>query len=205
MNGICKHLLGGFIFGIFAIAAGCERNQADSAVAPGSETNPPAASSAPVSPAASSQKSAGLSQAEQEFVRARPGQVVIYIAEDGAEGADSLAHSVGESGRVISVGATRMLTDVADASVDVVFSNSVYHNLVTSKIDRPGWLADVRRVLKPDGTFIIADTGGAQAEATSQKKSGDRFDEQVVIDEVRKAGFDLVEQGRPSEPVTIPY
>ena len=157
----------------------------------------PVATPVPATPAESVQKPARLSPDVQNFVRAQPGQVVIYISADDAGGADSLADVVGESGQVVSFGATQMLTDIADDSVDVIFSDSVYHKLVVSNIDRREWLADVHRVLKPDGTFIVADTNAGQGKGTSEAKSLGQIEDRFVLDEVSAAGFDIIEHGAP--------
>ncbi|MGH7542606.1 MAG: class I SAM-dependent methyltransferase [Gemmatimonadota bacterium] len=73
-------------------------------------------------------------------------------------------------------------------SVDLFFTSRNYHDIDAAEI--PGFLSEVDRVLVPGGTFVVIDARAAEGRDTESHRIAD----QVVIDEVMAAGFELVDQ-----------
>ncbi len=78
-------------------------------------------------------------------------------------------------------------------SVDVVFTSDVYHHFEYP----PEILADIRRVLKDGGQFIVVDYDHVPGVTTPSMLQHVRTDKKTVIAEVTAAGF------KPPEEVTI--
>lgn len=80
-------------------------------------------------------------------------------------------------------------------SLDLFFTARNYHDIPAERI--PELLAEVDRALVPGGTFVVIDARAAEGRDTEAHRIAD----QVVIDEVTAAGFELVDQ---SELLTNP-
>ena len=78
-------------------------------------------------------------------------------------------------------------------SVDVVFTSDVYHHFEYPQVI----LADIRRVLKDGGQFIVVDYDHVPGVTTPSMLQHVRTDKKTVIAEVTAAGF------KPPEEVTI--
>lgn len=78
-------------------------------------------------------------------------------------------------------------------SVDVVFTSDVYHHFEYPQVI----LADIRRVLKDGGQFIVVDYDHVPGVTTPSMQQHVRTDKKTVIAEVTQAGF------KPPEDVTI--
>jgi len=148
-------------------------------------------------------KSARIAEQKKQdmlsFFWAQPGQSVVTISDGPSEYVEFLDAQVGEAGRILSLGMTESLADIEDSSIDIVIADTIYRKQTMSEFDRKTWLADVHRVMKPDGTFIVAEADAGEDKGTSQVKSPERIEEQLVIDEVRAAGFDIIGHGVPPE------
>jgi predicted methyltransferase len=73
-------------------------------------------------------------------------------------------------------------------SLDLFYTSRNYHDVPAEEI--PALLAEVDRVLVPGGTFVVIDARADQGRDTEAHRIAD----QVVIDEVTAAGFELVDQ-----------
>jgi predicted methyltransferase len=73
-------------------------------------------------------------------------------------------------------------------SLDLFFTSRNYHDIPAEAI--PELLAEVDRALVPGGTFVVIDARAAEGRDTEAHRIAD----QVVIDEVTAAGFELVDQ-----------
>ncbi|MGH7551218.1 MAG: methyltransferase domain-containing protein [Gemmatimonadota bacterium] len=73
-------------------------------------------------------------------------------------------------------------------SLDLFFTSRNYHDVDVEAI--PDFLTEVRRALAPDGLFVVIDARAAEGRDTEAHRIAD----QVVIDEVTAAGFELVDQ-----------
>lgn len=79
--------------------------------------------------------------------------------------------------------------------LDLVVMNLIYHDVVNTKTDRAKMNANVFAALRPGGAYVVIDSSapahsGLQATATLH-----RIDEDVVKEEVSRAGFKLVAEG----------
>lgn len=96
-----------------------------------------------------------------------------------------------ESGDLAGAGNVVYVDQVAALpadSVDLFFTSRNYHDIPAEQI--PELLAEVDRVLVPGGTFIVIDARAAEGRDTESHRIAD----QVVIDEVTAAGFELIDQ-----------
>ena len=75
-------------------------------------------------------------------------------------------------------------TNLPAASVDVLFHSDVYHHFEFPMTMN----ADIRRALKPDGQLFVL-----EMEKAGRQESHVRAPKQVVIAEIEKSGFKLVE------------
>jgi ubiquinone/menaquinone biosynthesis C-methylase UbiE len=103
-------------------------------------------------------------------------QFLAYIAQNAAK--DGLKN-------VQTVQGGDRATNLAAGSVDVVFHSDVYHHFEFPAVMN----ADIRRALKPGGRLFVLEltkTGGMTEHVRAPKD--------VVIAEIEKAGFKLVEQ-----------
>lgn len=86
-------------------------------------------------------------------------------------------------------------TTVADASVDLVFYANVWHELD----DRPGALAEAKRILRPGGRVAIVDWRPAVVAPGEEPPPGPPLDHRVSADDalavVRAAGFSAPDAG----------
>jgi predicted methyltransferase len=79
----------------------------------------------------------------------------------------------------------------ADGSLDVVIISMAYHDVVLTDEDRNEMNLIVNRALRSGGVYGVIDHAAAPGSGTSATEALHRIDEQVVIDEVTAAGFEL--------------
>ena len=98
--------------------------------------------------------------------------------------------------------------DLADKSVDLVFTALNYHDLffthstrngkviqVREKaIDHKKALANIKRMMKDDGLFVIIDHVGTAGSGFNAPNDTHRIDPDIVKYQLNEAGFDLVEE-----------
>jgi predicted methyltransferase len=75
--------------------------------------------------------------------------------------------------------------------LDLVVINVIYHDTVWMKVDRDKMNAAVFAALKPGGAYVVIDSSARAGTGTADAETLHRIDEQVVRDEVAKAGFKL--------------
>jgi len=79
-----------------------------------------------------------------------------------------------------------------------------YHDLTYQPVDRAAMNAHLFAALKPGGHFIVIDHSSRAGKGISEGRTLHRIDEAVVVDEVRKAGFVVEEEGgflrNPTDP-----
>lgn len=73
-------------------------------------------------------------------------------------------------------------------SLDLFFTSRNYHDVPAEEI--PVFLSEVRRTLKPGGLFVVIDARAEEGRDTEAHRIAD----QVILDEVTAAGFELVDQ-----------
>jgi predicted methyltransferase len=75
--------------------------------------------------------------------------------------------------------------------LDAVFIVLFYHDTVWMDVDRAKMNAAVFRALKPGGTFAVIDHSAKQGSGLAEVQTFHRIDEQVVREEIERAGFRL--------------
>ena len=76
--------------------------------------------------------------------------------------------------------------------LDAVITHGIYHDTVWMNVDRLKMNQAVLAALKPGGFYYVVDTSAAAGRGVADAKTLHRLDEQVVRDEVVKAGFRFV-------------
>jgi predicted methyltransferase len=80
-------------------------------------------------------------------------------------------------------------------NLDRVIMNVIYHDVSYMQVDRAKMDKAIFDALKPGGEFVVIDSSAKPGTGTSVAKELHRIDEQVVKDEVEKAGFKLQAEG----------
>ncbi|MGZ6143958.1 MAG: hypothetical protein ACXWLM_11510, partial [Myxococcales bacterium] len=88
--------------------------------------------------------------------------------------------------------------------LDAVYSVAVYHDAINEKSDTLAMNRAVFAALKPGGVYAIIDNSARPGTGAADVGRLHRIDEQLVKDEVERAGFKLVAEGdflrNPSDP-----
>jgi predicted methyltransferase len=80
--------------------------------------------------------------------------------------------------------------------VDIVFNVLYYHDLSLNDIDTASLNARIFKALKPGGIFFIVDHNAAPGSGRRDTKALHRIDPEVIKQEVKAAGFELVEESK---------
>jgi len=80
-------------------------------------------------------------------------------------------------------------------NLDRVVMYAIYHDVSYMQVDRDKMNRAIFAALKPGGEFVVVDSSARPGTGTSDAKTLHRIDEQVVKDEVQKAGFKLQAEG----------
>jgi predicted methyltransferase len=153
------------------------------------------------------------------FTQVRPGMHVLDVSAGGGYTSQLLALAVGPTGMVWAQspqpGATlqKRLADHPQANLVVVarpFDNPVpeeagkldlvtlvlnYHDISYLPVDRAKMNARLFAALKSGGRFVVIDHSAIKGTGISAGKTLHRIDEDVVLNEVRQAGFVLDAEG----------
>jgi predicted methyltransferase len=88
--------------------------------------------------------------------------------------------------------------------LDVVTFVATYHDVIAEKEDENKLNQAVFAALKPGGVYIVTDNSGKAGSGKADCERLHRIDEQVVRDEVQRAGFKLAAEGdflrNPADP-----
>jgi predicted methyltransferase len=88
--------------------------------------------------------------------------------------------------------------------LDAVLLVLLYHDTVWLKADRAKMNANILASLKPGGYFCVVDHSARPGSGVSAVEKLHRIEEKIVVDEVTKAGFVLVDEGQmlrnPADP-----
>jgi predicted methyltransferase len=79
--------------------------------------------------------------------------------------------------------------------LDAVLVVLIYHDTVWLEVDRERMNRAVFAALKPGGVYGIVDHSGRDGTGTTETKTLHRIEEKVVLDEVKRAGFVLGQEG----------
>lgn len=125
---------------------------------------------------------------------ARQGSEVRAFIDRGAF-AIGIDLNPGPSNRYVVVGDFHAL-QYADSSVDVVYTNSLDHAFDLDRI-----MAEVTRVLRPRGVFLMeANTGGGAGAEAGPYESLVWSSADVLLDRIRGYGFELERRSSFTEP-----
>jgi predicted methyltransferase len=88
--------------------------------------------------------------------------------------------------------------------LDAVYSVAIYHDVIAEKHDSNRMNQAVFAALKPGGAYAIIDNSAEAGTRGADAETLHRIDEQLLRDEVRKAGFRLVAEAgflrNPNDP-----
>jgi predicted methyltransferase len=153
------------------------------------------------------------------FTGVRPGMHVLDVSAGGGYTTQLMAIAVGEHGHVWAQSPrpgpalARRLGDHPQPTITVVarpFDDPVppgigeldlitliqnYHDIVNTTTDRAKMNASLFAALKPGGHFVVIDHSARSGTGIAATKTLHRIDEDVVLNEVRKAGFVLDAEG----------
>ena len=118
-----------------------------------------------------------------------------FFAQYFGEQFDSLLDEPAFAGVVRVDGRADALPLPADASLDAVLIVLAYHDLWLTDENRDAMNRAIFAALKPGGVYGIIDHAAAASAGTSAIESLHRIEKQVVIDEIRRAGFILADEG----------
>ncbi len=168
---------------------------------------------------------AGRKPAEMlEFLGVRPGMKVEDMGAGGGYTTELLARAVAPGGVVYMQNDPRWMSflkeplakrfthpamkDVVRADVpfddpipsgisglDLVVLNVIYHDIANMPVDRVRMNEIVFNALKPGGAYVVIDSSAKPGSGLSATQSLHRIDEDVVKQEVEKAGFKLAQEG----------
>jgi predicted methyltransferase len=142
------------------------------------------------------------------FYGLKPGDLVFEFVAGGGYFTEILSRVVGPTGHVVAtrVEPARIADDrlpnvtavgdndwgLASDSVDLAFTALNYHDVINLKVDRGPLLANIYKILKPGGTFAVVDHSAEAGWGARDVGTLHRVDEQLVVSEVKAAGFELV-------------
>jgi predicted methyltransferase len=79
--------------------------------------------------------------------------------------------------------------------LDLVTSGFIYHDTVWLGADRAKMNQKIFEALKPGGLYVVMDHAGREGTGTGETKTLHRIEEKAVVDEVKKAGFEVARTG----------
>ena len=153
------------------------------------------------------------------FTQVRPGMEVLDVSAGAGYTSQLLALAVGPTGKVWAqspqpgAALQKRLADHPQANLVVVsrpFEDPVppeagkldlitlvlnYHDISYLPVDRANMNARLFAALKPGGRFVVIDHSAIKGTGISAGKTLHRIDEDVVLTEVRQAGFVLDAEG----------
>lgn len=159
------------------------------------------------------------------FLAVKPGMRVADIGAGGGYMTELLVRTVGATGRVYGQNAKVVLEKVASKAwaerlarpinksvvrvdrefddplpsqakdLDLVVNAFTYHDAVWLGVDRTKMNRAIFRALRPGGRYIVLDHAARAGAGSNDAETLHRIEESVVVDEITKAGFQLVDRG----------
>jgi predicted methyltransferase len=159
------------------------------------------------------------------FIEVKPGMKVADIGAGGGYLTELLARAVAPDGKVYAqtpkefvekyigkkwderlarpvnksvVGLQRPFDDPLPPEakdLDIAVNGFTYHDTTYISVDRDKMNKAIFTALKPGGRYVIMDHAGRPGTGVTECKTLHRIEEKVVIDEVKKAGFELEKEG----------
>jgi len=168
-----------------------------------------------------------------QFTQVRPAMQVLDIAAGGGYTTQLLALVVGSKGKVWAQGAepaqalqarlsmhpqanivpvVQPFDDPVPANapkLDLITLIMNYHDITYMPVDREKMNRRLFDALKPGGHLVVLDHSAKPGSGVSVARSLHRIEEKVVLDEERKAGFQLEKEGyflkNPADPREQPF
>ena len=168
------------------------------------------------------------------FIEVKPGMKVADVGAGGGYTTELLARAVGEKGVVYShnnklftekfVGTklderlakpanknvVKVIQEFDDPlppeakNLDIVINAFTYHDTVWVGTDRDKMNQAIFAALKPGGIYVVLDHADKPGGGTADTKTLHRIEQKSVVDEVKKAGFQLARTGdfmkNPADP-----
>ncbi|MCI0573865.1 MAG: SAM-dependent methyltransferase [Myxococcaceae bacterium] len=161
-----------------------------------------------------------------DFIGVRPGMKVAELFVGGGYTTELLARAVGPEGRVYGQNSKWVLERFAEkpwserlarpvmrnvvrvdrelddplppeaTGLDAVVSNAIYHDTVWLGVDRARMNKAIFDALRPGGVYVVVDSSARQGSGLSDVQTLHRIDENVVREEVQRAGFMLAEEAQ---------
>jgi predicted methyltransferase len=108
---------------------------------------------------------------------------------------------------IIEVNTELETLDLPPAGLDAVFIVMFYHDLYWLGVDRPAMNKGVMAALKPGGIYGIIDHHAAPGMEIRDVARNHRIEKYVVVEDVLKAGFELIEETdlleNPKDPLNV--
>ncbi|HUJ26721.1 MAG TPA: M1 family aminopeptidase [Myxococcales bacterium] len=156
-----------------------------------------------------------------EFLDLKPGMKVADLGAGGGYTTELIARAVGPTGQVWMQNDPRWMSFLKDPiaervthpamknvqqavvkfddvlppeakGLDEIVINVIYHDIANMPVDRARMNKIVFDALRPGGAFVVIDSSAKDGTGVQDTQTLHRIDEQVVKDEVQKAGFQLV-------------
>jgi predicted methyltransferase len=168
-----------------------------------------------------------------QFTNVRPGMMVLDVATGRGYSTQLLALAVGSSGTVwaqadkLRSEITKRLADHPQSNIrtvvrpyddpipadvpklDLITIVLNYHDIAYMPVDRAQMNQRLFNGLKSGGHLIVIDHSAKKGEGTSVAKSLHRIEKEVVLSELRQAGFQLEQEGdflhNPTDPREQPF
>jgi predicted methyltransferase len=155
------------------------------------------------------------------FIQVQPGWKVADLGAGGGYSTELLVRAVGPTGKVyaenpkvvvekfvakewparlsrpVNKNVVRVDRELDDPlppearDLDLVYMGFFYHDAVWLGVDRDKMNKKIFEALEPGGLFVVLDHAGRAGTGTGETKTLHRIEEQAVIDEVKKAGFQV--------------
>lgn len=159
------------------------------------------------------------------FIDIKPGMKVADLGAGGGYTTELLARAVGPKGTVyaenpkviiekfvskewparlarpINKNVVRVDRELDDPlppeakDLDLVINAFLYHDSVWMGTDRDKMNKAIFAALKPGGTYVILDHAGRDGSGSGEAKTLHRIEEKMVVEEIKKAGFELARSG----------
>jgi predicted methyltransferase len=159
------------------------------------------------------------------FLQVKPGMKVADLGAGGGYLTELLARAVGPTGKVYAQNSKAVVEkfyakewparlarpvnkNVVDVGrelddplppeakdLDLVAMGFIYHDAVWLGVDRAKMNQKIFEALKPGGLYVIMDHAGRDGTGSGETKTLHRIEEKAVIDEVKKAGFEVARSG----------
>mgnify|MGYP000204875027 CR=1 FL=1 len=108
-----------------------------------------------------------------------------YAIDISQEALDIVRERAGDSWDVVTVLSQENFIPLPDSSISLALMGALYHELE----NRPKFLQEIKRLLKPSGTLVVLDYSPTGQDEESGPPNEDRIPLDVVLKELESASF----------------